>query len=242
MSEGTGRWPGVRRALADVALPIGVAAGWIGLEVLLRRGLVAELAPYVRSWFVADWAVVVVGFPLVAALLGWIAAKRGRAPGAWGYDWSLRPVLAGLAGIVATVAITAVTIQVDTILFSLRQVDAAYGVAVGDVVGATPAFAALFLLANGVIGPVTEEAVWRGIVQSELVDTRGALAGIALTAGLFAAKHVIVDLSVVRLTTLLALGLAFGALRHRYGTASSTVAHVGVNLLSSASIVAAALA
>lgn len=226
-------WAGV-----DLApLGVGIAAGWIVLEVALRRGVVPPLASVLGSPFAADWATMVVGFPLVAGLLLWVASRLGRPPGEWGYDWSRRSLLAGVAGIVVALVVMVVAVQVDARLFALEQVGAAFGTAIGDALRATPALVALFLIGNGLVVPVAEEAVWRGVVQSELVEAWGAPAGIALTAALFALKHVIVDLSVVRVTTLLALGIVLGLLRHRYGTAASTVAHAGVNTISSASVV-----
>ena len=46
-------------------------------------------------------------------------------------------------------------------------------------------------------------------------------------------KHVVVDRSLNRLTTLLAIGTVFGVLRYRLGTGASTIAHVTANLLAS---------
>jgi hypothetical protein len=68
-----------------------------------------------------------------------------------------------------------------------------------------------------------------------------AISEIVLTAVLIAGEHVVVDLTFVRLTTLIGLGLVLGAIKHRYGTASSTITHVGVSTLSTAPVVAVAL-
>lgn len=231
-----------RFGIGGAALGLAVAAGWVVLEAVLRRGLVPPLASALGDPFAADWAVMVGGFPLVAGLLLWIAARRGRSPGELGYDWSLRSIVAGVVGIVAALVVVAAAAQVDALLFSLDRFGASFGTAVGDALRATPALAALFLLGNGLVVPVTEEAAWRGVVQSELVEAWGVPAGIVTTAILFALKHVVVDLSVVRVTTLLALGLVLGLVRHRFGTASSTITHAGVNTISTASLIVAALA
>lgn len=240
--DDAGRSARARSVPGKAALALGIAAGWIVLEVALRRGVVPELASVVGGPFAADWTVMVVGFPLVAALLGWIAARSGRPPEEWGYDWSLRPVVAGVLGIAVALVVAAVAAQVDAFFLPLERVGTSFGAAVGDALRAAPALAALFLIGNGIVVPIAEEAVWRGMVQSELVEAWGVPAGIALTAILFAVKHVIVDLSVVRVTTLLALGLVFGLLRHRFGTASSTITHAGVNTVGTASVIAVSLA
>ncbi|WP_218780602.1 CPBP family intramembrane glutamic endopeptidase [Halorarum halophilum] len=133
------------------------------------------------------------------------------------------------------------TAQVDAMLFDLDTQAAAETEGLGAAIGASPWVAVLLLVGNGLLAPIAEERVWRGIVQTELVDTWGVAPGIAVTAVLFALKHVVVDGSVARLTTLLALGLVFGLVRHRWGTASSTVTHVATNTIASASIIAVSL-
>ena len=54
---------------------------------------------------------------------------------------------------------------------------------------------------------------------------------------LFALKHVLVDGSLARITTLVMLGLVLGVVRLRWGTGSSTVAHMVVNLVSTGVVI-----
>ena len=95
---------------------------------------------------------------------------------------------------------------------------------------------ALFALAHGVVAPVTEELAWRGVVQTALVESWGPTVGIAVTAVLFTAKHVVLDASLARLPTVLVLAVALGLVRHRWGTTASTVVHAVVNLTSVATL------
>lgn len=222
-------------------LALGIVVGWIALELLLRRGVVSALAPSFASGFAVDWTILLVGFPGMAVVLSVLALRAGHDRGLWGYDWSLRAVAVGLLGIIAAVVLSVVTSQIDAALFGLEETGAAFGGVVGDVLRTTPLLAVVFLLGNGVAVPIAEELVWRGIVQTELVAKWGAVVGILLTAVLFALKHVVVDLSLARITTLVVLGLVLGILRRRYGTVSSTVTHIGVNLLSTVSVVLVAL-
>lgn len=232
---------GMAAAVGAARLPLGIAAGWVVLEVALRRGAVQLLGPVVGNPFAVDWTMLLVGFPLMGALLSWVAIRGGRPPSEWGYDRSLWAVVAGGLGVVVLIPVALVTIQIDAYLFGLQQANSAFAGAVAEVLRATPALAVLLLLGNGVVVPIVEEQVWRGVVQSELVETWGPVTGIAVTALLFALKHVVVDLSLVRLTTLVAGGLVLGLIRHRFGTVSSTVSHLGLNLLSTAAVVVAAL-
>ncbi|NEU55548.1 CPBP family intramembrane glutamic endopeptidase [Halorussus sp. MSC15.2] len=173
--------------------------------------------------------------------LSWAAIQSGQRPEAWGYHWSRRSVGVGILGVGVLVAVSAVTGYVDGVLFAGNEMNATFTSAVTDALRTTPSLALVFLLGNGVFGPIAEEQVWRGIVQTDAVEGWGVATGIGTTALLFAFKHVVVDGSVARLTTLLAMGLVLGLLRHRSGTVSSTVAHIGVNTLSTAAIVFAAL-
>ena len=98
--------------------------------------------------------------------------------------------------------------------------------------------AVLLLVANAADSAVCEEIAWRGVVQTALVRAWGPWIGIGVTVVLFALKHVLMDATFARITTLLMLGLVFGIVRHRWGTGSSTVTHVVVNLYSTGYIVA----
>jgi membrane protease YdiL (CAAX protease family) len=223
--------------------PIEIAAvvvtGWIVLEFVLRRGLVSAAAAVGVEPLLADYLILAIGFPLIAAVLTLYALRQGQSSESWDRDVTARRLGAGvLAGVVGFGLLVA-TARIDAALFGLGEAAGAFGEGLTDAFEARPALAILFLVGNGILVPIAEEQAWRGIVQTELVDGWGVPAGIGITAVLFALKHVIVDLSIVRLTTLLTLGLLFGIVRHRWGTASSTVPHVFLNTVSSASIVVA---
>ncbi|MBZ6495892.1 CPBP family intramembrane glutamic endopeptidase [Natrinema longum] len=224
-----------------IELAAVVVAGWIVLEVALRRGLVSAAGAVGVDPLLADYLVLAIGFPLVAAILSWYALRQGQPREAWDWNWNLRALGVGLLAAVVGYGLSVGAGQLDTALFGLGDASGAIGESLTDAFEATPALALLFLVGNGIVVPISEEQVWRGIVQTELVDDWGVPAGIGVTAVLFALKHVLVDLSVIRLTTLLTLGLVFGVVRHRWGTASSTVTHVLINTVSSASLVALAL-
>jgi membrane protease YdiL (CAAX protease family) len=95
----------------------------------------------------------------------------------------------------------------------------------------------VLLLENGVLAPVVEEFAWRGFIQSVLTAAWSPGAALLATAALFAAKHVVVDLSVSRTTVLVAASLVLGAVRWRWGTGASTIAHVVLNLPATAAAI-----
>jgi hypothetical protein len=85
------------------------------------------------------------------------------------------------------------------------------------------------LLVNGVVIPVVEEWLWRGLVQPRFVGALGLLPGLFLTAVLFSLKHVVVDASPMRLLALTAFGLVMGVLAWRQGWRASALAHAVTN-------------
>ncbi|MGQ3413264.1 lysostaphin resistance A-like protein [Natrinema sp. LN54] len=218
----------------SVTVAAVVVAGWIVLEFALRRGLVLAGAAVGVDPGLVDALVLAIGFPAIAAVLSRYALERGQDRERWGWDWTPRALGAGVLAAVVGFVLVAGAAQVDSALFGLDE----SATTRGD--GLPAAIALLLLVGNGLVVPIAEEQVWRGIVQTNLVDGWGVPAGIAVTAVLFAGKHVIVDLSVIRITTLLTLGFLFGIVRHRWGTASSTVTHVLINTVSTVGLVAAA--
>jgi hypothetical protein len=61
--------------------------------------------------------------------------------------------------------------------------------------------------------------------------------GIGVTLVIFAMKHVLIDGTVARVTTLLMLGLVFSVVRHHWGTGASAVAHLVVNLYATVEVI-----
>ncbi len=86
------------------------------------------------------------------------------------------------------------------------------------------------------LGPVVEEAFFRGLIQQGLVSHLGRLAGVLATAGLFAAAHGSGALSLPAFLSIfgsnLLYGIVFGAIRLASGSLlAPTLVHVGVNAL-----------
>ncbi len=94
---------------------------------------------------------------------------------------------------------------------------------------AGPVTAAAMLVVNGILGPVVEEFAWRAYIQYRLTQGWGTSMGLAATALLFAAKHVVVDLSLSRTASLVVGSFALGLIRQRWGTGASTATHVTMN-------------
>lgn len=215
---------------------------WIVVEIGLRRGAVRILADVVGNARGADVILLAVGFPLLAYGIAQWGMRRGIDPSEWDYDVSLRSVGLALAGVVVYyVAIVTFTVGYTQIVGTPQS--AAANAALAESVGGTLWIAAMLFLANGIIVPITEELAWRGVIQTALMDSYGTYVGGVLTAVAFVGKHLIVDggASVFRLVSLVVLGFIFCGLRARYGTASSTIAHLVVNSIATASVVFVAL-
>jgi len=85
------------------------------------------------------------------------------------------------------------------------------------------------LLVNGLLVPLAEERLWRGLIQPRMVTSMGFVPGLLLTALLFSLKHAIIDASFGRLLTLCAFGLVVGYIAARGSWKQSAFAHGAAN-------------
>jgi membrane protease YdiL (CAAX protease family) len=85
------------------------------------------------------------------------------------------------------------------------------------------------LLVNGVIVPVVEEWLWRGLIQPRVTGALGYIPGLIITSVLFSFKHVIIDGSLGRMLTLTAFGVIMGITAARLGWRAAAMAHMLAN-------------
>lgn len=207
---------------------VGGMLTWLAGELLLRHGGVALLDDLIGSVVGADMILGGIGFPILALGIAVWGRRTGIAPAAWRYDWSFRPVIAGVGGVIVYFILYTVFMGVYALAVGFPSTPSSPGSEMmpGWVL-------ALVVIVNGFIGPVTEELAWRGVIQTALVREYGPLLGIGATAAAFVAKHLVVDMAapVFRVVSLIIIAVVLGLVRHRYGTASSTVTHICGNLL-----------
>ena len=85
------------------------------------------------------------------------------------------------------------------------------------------------ILVNGLFVPVAEEYLWRGLVQVRLILILSTPFAIGLTAVLFSLKHAVVDASLGRFLTLVAVGVICGVVAQRNSWRSSAALHMVAN-------------
>jgi membrane protease YdiL (CAAX protease family) len=225
-----------RRALTAVAL-------WVGAEFCVRTLIpvvvLDTLYPSraVEVPTVALALAMVVPMLVVLLILGGTFDRRRRAHGLslgdMGYRFAWPPAAAGAACGALLCLAAALLVQIDMRVFGLR--DDGWGLAALVEAGAW--VAPLFLLGNAVLAPVVEEFAWRGYVQTLLMTVWRNPTAIMVTGLLFAGKHLVVDLSLVRTTVLIVLSIALGVIRAHLGTLASTTAHFVLNLAASLLVV-----
>lgn len=224
-----GRSRALRAGLSAVLLWLVVEAAmrWTGVA-LVRRWAAAGGAITIGTVF---WANIVLLVPTALAL-AWLFARRVRREGlsraALHYrSWRVG-VWPALGAVVVIFAFVWVVGPWEDALFGDERRERAWEEgqrAAGPLVGlvAVPA--------NGLLIPVVEEFAWRGYIQTRMVLALGRPAGVVTTAVLFAAKHVVVDLSLGRVFTLTGGALVLGGVGARWGTQASTVTHGALNLI-----------
>ena len=236
-----GAWVGAQSRIAEVLSssqpsPLAraglvVAGAWTAIELLFGLGVAATVGAVLDNTFASTLVATTVGFPVAALFAVQYGRRVGLDRDGWDYRTTGRTVGVGLA----VGAVTVLAVQgVGLLVASVAGTDAAasaFGFLLADLEAGVWVLA-LFAFAHGIVAPLTEELAWRGVVQSALVETRGPVVGIVVTAALFTAKHAILDLSLARVPTVLVLAVVLGLVRHRWGTTASTVVHVVVNLAS----------
>lgn len=94
---------------------------------------------------------------------------------------------------------------------------------------------------NGVLAPITEELAWGGVIGTALAESCGTWLAVVVTALAFVLKHLVVDMAapLFGVTSLVLIAFPYCGLRARYGTASSTAAHLTGNPITTAPILLA---
>jgi membrane protease YdiL (CAAX protease family) len=111
---------------------------------------------------------------------------------------------------------------------------------------ATPLAIVALLVVNGLVIPIAEERLWRGLIQPCLFASWGLLPSLVVTAVLFSLKHAIVDAALGRLLALTIGGLVLGLVAHRAGGSdggrngwqTSAVSHVVANIAGTSIVLA----
>ncbi|MDR7556101.1 MAG: type II CAAX endopeptidase family protein [Armatimonadota bacterium] len=212
---------------------------WLTVEAAIRWTDVA----IVRWWDAVSaratpgtvlWVNVVLLIPTML-VLAWLFARRVRREGLTRAALDYRPWRVGIWPALGAVVVIFGMIEAfgpwEDALFRDERRERAWEEArraAGWLVGlvAVPA--------NGLLVPVVEEFAWRGYIQTRILLALGRPAGILTTALLFAAKHVVVDLSLDRVFTLMGGALVLGGVGARWGTQASTVTHVVLNVVATA--------
>lgn len=220
-----------RHVSLDSSLPTIAAiamAAWVLFEFAFRRGFAPALVDPLGTGLGADMVSIAIGFPLIAAGIALLGRRAGIHRSDWAYETSLRAVGAGIAGFVGYVVLYGAAAAVYTSVLGLEP-----SIGTADLgVGGAPTWAlGLLFVVNGILVPITEEFAWRGVIQTALTDAYGTWIAVLVTAVAFVAKHLVVDLGapLFRVTSLVIMAAIVCGLRARYGTTSSTVAHLLAN-------------
>ena len=218
-------------------LPAFGLAALIVLGEYLARHIIAPWLPVFGTARVNDMLVSALCYGAIVLVL---ASAAERTPGAlWG---ALRQIGAaattrlpwlGALGILAAIALLS---PLDRLLWGQVELPSYWAEPLTATVlfpQAGPLLAAISLiLVNGLVIPLCEERLWRGLIQPRLIGGLGFAPGLLLTGVLFSLKHVIIDASPARLLTLIGFGLVVGWIATRAGWKASAVTHIAVNMFS----------
>jgi membrane protease YdiL (CAAX protease family) len=201
--------------VAIVTLPMAV----YGLH-LIRRG--RSLSP---EALVLQEILAAMAMGVLVVIVCRRARREGRSARDFNYRTDVRAIAAGVLSALLLLPVIDAADRLDTLLVpSGRRTDEVF---VELLRGGGLPVAALHLTVAGIWIPIAEEFGWRGYIQSAMTGTRGVI----LTALLFAAKHVIAGVTISRTVGVLVGSFALCTIGARWGTASSTVAHILLNVI-----------
>lgn len=220
---GAGLWLLIEFGIRDIGL-----VAILGLALITGRQL--DLGQLMIGNIVLLWpAMLVAGLVFLR-----IIRQRGLTSGSLGYRPWRSAILPGLIAAAIAWGLIYAIHDLSEHVFGTRDVDQFMQ---AEKAAGLPIMIVGLLPANGVFGPVVEELAWRGYIQPHLIRGWGPRVGIAVTALLFALKHVIVDLSYSRVFALLPGSFLLGVVGYRWGTSASTIAHVVLNSLATVSAI-----
>lgn len=227
-------------------LGLKAAALWVAIEVgMFLLGVILVLAASIplvsgRSYVILQITGVTEAL-LLAAVFRRKTSMEDLSWPALGYTPFSRQVYAvgTIAGVALLLLVGFVTGPLDLRLFPYGEqliTDGRRMLREGGVLGAS-----MLLFGNGILTPFVEEFAWRGYIQSKLVLGWGGRVGIVAAALLFAAKHAVREAPLFRPATLLLGASALGLIRARWGTTTTTVIHLLVNVVATSFSIAEAL-
>lgn len=218
---------GLRAVLLWVAIEFGIAFLGGILALLLRIVGILPRTPQLPGQLLhIEFPLRGLALLILAVVFYRRASDEELTWGELGYRWSRGVAIAGIVS--ATMYLALVqwgTGPLDQFLFHSSRGQELLRM----ITEAGPLAAGMLLLFNGLGGPLVEEFAWRGYIQTKLTQGWGVGWGLVVTALLFTGKHMIVDFSIGRTTTLLVGALVLGLVRHRWGTTASTITHLVAN-------------
>ena len=223
----------------NVAMAVVVMGVVVAGEYFFRHYVLFWM-PTVGSLRVNDMLALAMAYSLLTVALGSLAHadwrrelhRLGEALHDFATRWTFTPWLLGL--MLSLVVLPAV----DRWLWAglrLPMWVSSFRNAVVWFPHAAPALEVVALIAvNGILVPVAEEYLWRGVIQARLLRVFPGAMAIGVTAICFSLKHVIVDASWGRFLTLVAFGTLCGIVARRHTWRSSAALHLVVNTASTA--------
>lgn len=236
-----GGWVGmqVRRAFSApsaLSVPakvgVGAVAIWVVGELATRITTAFVFPPATQGTLLPMVIPFAIAYPLITAVIVLVGYRGGIKREDWGYRWSgVNLAIGSVVGLVLFALTFFLTRQLDAGLFGALATSAT--AQLENMITNSPEMwlRAAYIGVFGLLIPITEEWVWRGVVQSGLTKGMGQVTGFIVTALAYVLKYLLVSLSIVNLTTLLLVALVLGLVRARAGTAASTVTHIVTNLL-----------
>jgi membrane protease YdiL (CAAX protease family) len=218
----------------DITLAAAVVSVVFAVEYLFRHYVLFWM-PTVGTLRVNDMLALAMAYSLLTVAIGsithakWVEEVRelGQALRSFATQWTYTPWLLGL--MLGLVVLPPVDRWLWADLHFPMWVSGFRNAVVWFPHAASALEVPALVAVNGILVPIAEEYLWRGLVQARLLRMLPAAVAIGITAILFSLKHVVVDASWGRFLTLVAFGIVCGIIARRHTWRSSAALHLVVN-------------
>jgi uncharacterized protein len=229
------RKPGVTWGLGDFA--------WVYFAGIFVSVLLAGVGYSISGDRTGHPGALTTGLALLGQFGGWIVGLvivsrwkgRGTLRADFGFAVHRRDAWMILAGVGLEIALVAMIYPISNLVDNQRQD------VVKELQNARGVHLALIALAAGVVAPICEELLFRGLLLRALRRRMPVVAAVAVSALVFALAHPAVDPSwgtFAIVPALFALGAVSGAVAVRRGDLSVSIfLHIGFNFLTTAGAV-----
>lgn len=211
---------------------VGAVAIWVIGELVARITTIFAFPPATQGTLLPLVIPIAIAYPVITTVVVLMGYRGGIKKEDWHYRWSgVNLAIGSVVGVILFALTFFLTRQLDAGLFGGLATSATLQLENAITNSPDLWLRAAYIAVVGLLIPITEEWVWRGVVHTGLTKGMGQVTGFIITALAFVLKYILVSFAITNITTLLVVAVVLGLVRARVGTAASTLTNIVTSLL-----------